>query len=245
MRSTAVLDLLAAALLAATAALLALRSPVRRPPRGGAVQQGDDRALLGRLRGPLAALGFVAGWAFVGGAVGVLAGLLGAVLTWRVLSGVESPAVARRREQVRAELPVAVELIGASLAAGGAAVTAFGLVAEALPGPLGDELAAVHHRLELGVDPALVWGELQQHAELAPLGRALSRAHDSGAAVVAVVAALAEDLRERARAEVEERARSVDVRAAAPLGVCLLPAFLLLGVVPMVAGLFTTMALFG
>jgi hypothetical protein len=47
---------------------------------------------------------------------------------------------------------------------------------------------------------------------------------------------LAEDLRRRDRADVESRARSVGVKAALPLGLCLLPAFVLVGVVPLVAG---------
>ena len=50
------------------------------------------------------------------------------------------------------------------------------------------------------------------------------------------MARLAEDLRRAARADVETRARAVGVKAAVPLGVCLLPAFVLVGVVPLVAG---------
>jgi Flp pilus assembly protein TadB len=239
------LAVLLAVVLAGAGGLLAVRPRLGRTVDTPVETGPDERALLARLRLPLSALAFAAGWAFLGGALGLLGGIVCTAVAWRVLSGVEGPAVARRRERIRTELPVAVELIGACLGAGGAAVTAFGVVAEALPGPLGEELAAVHHRLQLGVDPTLVWAEMEQHAQLAPLGRALARAHHSGAAVAGVVAALADDLRDRARAEVEERARSVDVRAAAPLGVCLLPAFLLLGVVPMVAGLFSVMDLFG
>jgi hypothetical protein len=47
---------------------------------------------------------------------------------------------------------------------------------------------------------------------------------------------LADDQRRRSHAEVEARARAVGVKAALPLGVCLLPAFILVGVVPLVAG---------
>jgi uncharacterized integral membrane protein len=43
---------------------------------------------------------------------------------------------------------------------------------------------------------------------------------------------------------VEARARSIEVKAAAPLGLCLLPAFVVLGVVPMVVGVFRSMELF-
>ena len=44
-----------------------------------------------------------------------------------------------------------------------------------------------------------------------------------------------------ARAEVEDRARAVGVKAAVPLGLCLLPAFVLIGIVPVVAGLLTSL----
>ena len=67
-----------------------------------------------------------------------------------------------------------------------------------------------------------------------PLGRALARSESSGASVADTVARLSEDLGRNHRAEVEDLARSVGVKAAVPLGVCLLPAFLLVGIVPVV-----------
>ncbi|RYE75031.1 MAG: type II secretion system protein, partial [Myxococcales bacterium] len=70
------------------------------------------------------------------------------------------------------------------------------------------------------------------------------RAHESGASVGTAIVALAEELRDRARFDVESRARSVDVKSAGPLGLCLLPAFVLIGVVPMVAGIFAASGLF-
>jgi hypothetical protein len=54
--------------------------------------------------------------------------------------------------------------------------------------------------------------------------------------VVAALTRLAQELRTRRRAEVEVRVRQVEVKAAVPLGVCLLPSFVLVGVVPLVAG---------
>jgi Flp pilus assembly protein TadB len=238
---------LLAALGAGTTALLLLRRPVRTPTpdRIAAERPGDDVGLLLRLRAPLCALAFVGSWAFVGGAVGVLVGVAAVVISWRVLGRTEGPAARRRREQLTRELPVGVQLLASCLAAGAATGPSLRLVAEALPGPLGDELRLVHHRLALGADPGAVWRELGTHPQLAPLGRTLARAHDSGASVRAAIEALAGELRARARADVEERARSVDVRAAAPLGACFLPAFLLLGVVPLVVGIFSSMDLFG
>jgi pilus assembly protein TadC len=70
----------------------------------------------------------------------------------------------------------------------------------------------------------------------------MARAQRSGAPVVAAVERLSDELARRSRAEVEDRARAVGVRAAVPLGVCLLPAFLLLGIVPLVVGLARSIA---
>jgi Flp pilus assembly protein TadB len=232
----------------AAAVLLGSRRPVRlpradasAPPPAAAV---DDVGVLLRLRIPLCGLGLVGGWAFVGDPLGVLAGLAVAAISWRVLGRTESPAARRRREQLARELPVGVQLLASCVAAGAAVGPALQVVADALPGPLGDELRRLHHRLELGVDPQVVWRELGSHPQLAALGRTLGRAHESGASVAAAIEALAGELRARARSDVEERARSVDVRAAAPLGACFLPAFLLLGVIPLVVGIFSSMRLF-
>ncbi len=60
------------------------------------------------------------------------------------------------------------------------------------------------------------------------------RAIESGASVSDALQRLAEDLHASARLEAETKARAVGVRAAAPLGLCLLPAFVLIGVVPLV-----------
>lgn len=173
----------------------------------------------------------------VGGVPGALAGLASAVAVW-VVSGRGEPAVVRReREAVRRDLPTLVLLVSLGLRAGAATSGAVRVAATALPGPGADRLLHAADRLSLGVDPPRVWADLAAEPGLAPLGRALSRAERSGAPVAAVVERLADDLALSGRAELEQRARAVGVRAAVPLGVCLLPAFLLLGIVPLVASL--------
>ena len=77
------------------------------------------------------------------------------------------------------------------------------------------------------------------------MGRSLARAHQSGASVRTAVEALAVELAAQSRSRIDALARSVEVRAAAPLGVCFLPAFVLVGVVPMVVGVFASMRFFG
>lgn len=212
------------------------------PPAGVAPLEGPDRALLTRLRLLLCGLAAVGGWAVLGGVVGGLAGIGAAVLSWRALSRLESPASVRRRRELERDLPVAVHLLGACLAAGAATTSALESVSEAMPGAVGQELALVRRRLQWGVDPASVWRSID--GPLAQLGRRMARAHESGASVQHAVTRLAEDLRNETRARADARARTVEVRAAAPLGVCFLPSFVLLGVVPLAAGLFSSLSLF-
>jgi hypothetical protein len=113
------------------------------------------------------------------------------------------------------------------------------LVCEALPGSATARLTGLIARVELGADPGEVWRLLSGDDVLAPLGRALARAHDSGASVVLAIDRLAGDLARDHRGVAEDRARAVGVKAAIPLGLCLLPSFLLVGIVPVVAGLLT------
>jgi pilus assembly protein TadC len=46
---------------------------------------------------------------------------------------------------------------------------------------------------------------------------------------------LGDELAREQRLEVEDKARTVGIRAALPLGLCLLPAFLVVGIVPVIA----------
>lgn len=236
----------AVVLLAMTSAAL-LVAPRPRLPAAGTVRLhgGEEQSVLRRLRPLFAALAFAGAWAFVTGVVGLVAGLMAATLSWRVLGRAESPGARRRREELERDLPTAVQLLGACLEAGSATSTALDAVAAALPGAVSEELVVVGRRIALGVQPVTVWRDLAEHPQLGPLGRALARAHQSGASVRVAIDSLATELAAQSRARTDELARSVEVRAAAPLGVCFLPAFLLLGVVPMVVGVFSSMRLFG
>lgn len=86
------------------------------------------------------------------------------------------------------------------------------------------------------------WAAIDEDESLAPLARALVRSQVSGASVVQAVERLADELERESLARAEDAARRVGVAAAIPLGVCLLPAFMLLGVVPTVASLFGSVA---
>lgn len=193
----------------------------------------------GRPRWLLSALAGAGGWLFVGGAAGPVAGVVVGAGCWWWLGRVEPAGLRREREQAVRDLPHLVRLLGAALRSGAAPGDGVRLAGSALPGPAADRLAGIPDRLALGVDPVRVWGSLADDDALAPLGRSLARAHETGAPVVDAVERLADELERSARARVEDRARAVGVKAALPLGLCLLPSFLLLGIVPLVAGLLS------
>jgi Flp pilus assembly protein TadB len=180
-----------------------------------------------------AALGSVV---LLGGHVGVVVAAPAAAGTWWATGRIEPPAARRRREQLVASIPHVVDLMAACLAAGLSPAAAVEQITAAVDPPISDELAALAARLRLGVDPVTVWRDLACHPQLGGLGRSVTRAVDSGASISDAMQRLAEDLRRRTRADVETRARAVGVKAAIPLGLCLLPAFVLVGVVPLVAG---------
>ncbi|MGI8901617.1 MAG: type II secretion system F family protein [Nocardioides sp.] len=195
---------------------------------------GAERTAI--MRGAAAATGAVGAAVFVGGDLGPPLGALAGVAVWVVVGRMEPSQARRRRERLESDLPHAVDLLAACLAGGQAPGPSVEQVARAVGGPVGQELGLASARLRLGVDPIGVWRDLSRHPQLGTLGRCVARAMDSGASVADAMARLAEDLRHETRSRMEGKARAVGVKAALPLGLCLLPAFVLTGVVPVVVG---------
>jgi Flp pilus assembly protein TadB len=151
------------------------------------------------------------------------------------------PAVRRQRanelrqQRLTADLPRAAELLASCLDAGAAPAAALGAVAAAVGGPVGLRLGQVATVLAAGGQVPLP----RPGSAAGPVDRlvaTLARAAATGAPLAASVRDLAVDERERARWAATERARVAGVRAVGPLAACFLPAFVLVGVVPVVAG---------
>jgi hypothetical protein len=233
-----------AAVLAAVAVAVALPPTVRaaeHPNRSSPV--GRDPGWVLRWRGLWSALAGAAVASFVSGPIGVAAGVASAVVAWVLIGRTEPADERRRRRAAERDLPGLVQLLAAALETGCDVGEALRLVCDACPGPASDALAAVPPRLALGLPPVQAWQPVLDDARLAPLGRALVRAGRSGASVTREVVRLADELARTSQASVEERARSVGVKAAVPLGLCLLPSFVLVGVVPLVVSLLRSLDL--
>ena len=189
--------------------------------------------------GPLtaAALAGAAVILLVGGVTGLVLGPIVGFALQRGLSRLEPAAVRRRRTTVRLSLPGAAELLAACLTAGTTLEAATMAVARAVGGPLGEDLDSVLRSVQLGSPPVQAWTAAALDPELAPLATALARASRGGAPPAEVLNDAAQDLRDRRRADGSAAAQRVGVHVVAPLALCFLPAFVLLGIVPLVLGL--------
>lgn len=177
--------------------------------------------------------------AVLGPGLGVVVAI-GAVLLGRRLRSSAEPAVSRRRRsRVGAQLPAALDLLVSTLESGQPQASALELVVGAIEPPLADDLARVAARLRVATDPSDVWDELAGDVVLGSVGRAFRRAETSGVPVARVVAEVSTELRREHHAARRDRGRRVAVRTAAPLGLCFLPAFFLVGIVPTVVGVFS------
>ncbi|TDD65169.1 type II secretion system F family protein [Actinomadura rubrisoli] len=184
-------------------------------------------------------LAYVAVGDLSGAVIGVLIGLA----VWHSFSRLGNAERKRNRARLVADLPVAVDLLAACLRGGTPWHQAVDAVADAVGGPLGDELRGVAIQIRLGADPTDAWLALTREPLLAPLARTAVRAVSTGAALAPSLSRLARDQRRIARTAAAARARSAGIRALAPLGLCFLPAFVLLGVVPAIAGIASTLLL--
>ncbi len=240
-----------AVVLAGIGAGVFIRAPAPQRLRHVRAEPVESSGLIARLRETdlltspwMAAAGSaVAVTQLVSGWTGVVIGTGVSVVAFRWVSGLETVAVRRRRERIVRDLPLAVDLLVAALAAGRPPSHAITAVGKAVGGPLGEDFVAIAARIELGAEPDAVWRDVSDDSVLAPLGRSFRRASRSGASITMVLERCVDDLRRRRHTAASGVARSAGVRTAAPLGLCFLPAFIAVGVVPTVAGAFWNLVL--
>jgi Flp pilus assembly protein TadB len=135
------------------------------------------------------------------------------------------------------DLAASWDLLAACLRAGLPVPAAVTAVADDLPADAGRALRATADLLAMGADPVDAWAPAMACPHTAPLARGARHTARSGTALADVVAALAATVRDSAGDAAEARAQRAGVLIAAPLGVCFLPAFICLGIAPVVAGL--------
>jgi Flp pilus assembly protein TadB len=184
-------------------------------------------------------LGLLAG-AAVGVASVAVAGLAAAPLAILAVPAASRLAgrLGGRAPAPRADpaLPLTLDLLAAALRGGRPLSVALRVAAPAADPTNAAALGRVAGLLELGADPAAAWASVDD-PNLLPVSLASRRSADSGARLAQGLQQLATDLRQQARAGAQERAHRAGVLAMLPLGLCFLPAFICIGVVPVVVGI--------
>ncbi|MBV6696959.1 type II secretion system F family protein [Kitasatospora aureofaciens] len=183
----------------------------------------------------------------LGGGVGLVVGVGLAVGVYRALARARSPADRRadlEEELLTRQLPLSAELLAACLGSAASPSVAVVAVGRSVGAPMGPRLVAIGAELALGAPPELCWSRLsEQHPSLAPLAGCMVRTSLGGAPAAGPLIGLAHARRTAAGRAAQARVRRAGVLATAPLGLCFLPAFVLIGVVPVVMGLTTRFAL--
>lgn len=160
-----------------------------------------------------------------------------------------------------ADAPLILDLLAAMLSAGASVENALAVVAESCEPSICSALTRVHAARLLGASWDAAWdtgaAEGGSPREVASRGtrsvrkrsghrrgtsireirQGLQFATTTGAPSAALLRAHADQLRRRHNREIDRRAAALGVQLVLPLGLCSLPAFICLGVVPVVLGL--------
>jgi hypothetical protein len=152
----------------------------------------------------------------------------------RVFRAVYARRRAREAEHaLQRELPVVVDLLGVAVGAGCTPYQAVGVAARWAPPGVGAALAAVIHACDLGASfDAALERAVDNSPLLRPVADALLASDRLGAPVAPALGRLAAEERAVLRRRAEAHARRVPVRLLFPLVFLVLPAFVLLTLVP-------------
>jgi pilus assembly protein TadC len=177
-----------------------------------------------------------AGVVLFGPVRGGLGGLAVAPLVGRLIGLAQARAVLRAPPDAVQRVPLVLDLLAAALHSGQPVAAAVAVVAPVAGDDHGERLRLVAGLLRFGADPAVAWASLSDSV-LAPVAGAAVRSAESGLRLARGFELLAAELRDEARAAALARAHRAGVWAMAPLGLCFLPAFACLGVLPVIVGI--------
>lgn len=154
-----------------------------------------------------------------------------------VNAGSEAEKPASPADAAPVDTALVLELLAAQLRAGLAPLTALGTLAEALNSR---PLYTVCQRLQMGSG----WGSAWSGPAAGTFGElrdALAPAYTGGAPSTALLLSLADAHRLSERRAAERAAGKLSVALVVPLGLCSLPAFICLGIVPILISLLPTL----
>lgn len=143
--------------------------------------------------------------------------------------------IALRRERVRHELPVAMDLLTLAIMAGESVPAALGRVGGLLEGDVAAEFRRAYGSLRAGATVADAIGELAQrlpHASAARLADSLMTAIDRGAPLADTLRAQADDLRQARRRDLLEMGGRREIAMLVPVVFLILPTLVVFVLLP-------------
>jgi pilus assembly protein TadC len=182
-----------------------------------------------------AAAGGALGWAVMGTAAAMLLAVMAAAVGVLVVRRTRADRALTPEQDT--ELAAGWDLLAVCLEAGLPVAVAVSAAAETLHGAAGARLRRVAGLLELGADPAAAWLAAEHLPAVATFARAAGRSASTGSALAQVARAEATRLRATLLDAAQAKAQRAAVLITGPLGLCFLPAFLVLGIAPVVVGL--------
>jgi len=140
-----------------------------------------------------------------------------------------------RARRVEREVPQLLDLLAAGSTAGLSAELSLRRAGEALRGPLGDDIRGIARLTDLGArwrEELAAYATRTGSVDLRRTVAVLQRTERLGASLADATRELAAEVRQARRTATLERARTAPVKMLFPLVFLILPAFLLLTVVP-------------
>ena len=162
-----------------------------------------------------------------------------AVAASLVVAAVAAGARLLRRAKPTApsELALTLDVLGGCLAAGASMPSALRAARTVSTDRVSTVFDVVAVALQGGQDPDTTWARVGAEVpELAAVGRLCARAASTGAPVAAELHRMAASHRTAINARRHRQLQRASVWLVLPLGSCFLPAFVLVGVVPLVVG---------
>lgn len=128
-----------------------------------------------------------------------------------------------------------LDVMAQLFASGSSLATGLAAVGNHLPGC--QPLVKVAHQLTLGLDWDTAWQHTTDNTHLSQLAHELRFVYASAVPAAHMLTTAATALRANRKRLAEQLAQELAIRLVLPTGICLLPSFILLGIIPMVLSL--------
>jgi tight adherence protein C len=174
--------------------------------------------------------GLIVGTSSSGFGGGVLFAVLGGVVGFILPGMVVSMRTRRRREELRAELPDALDLLAVSVEAGLGFDGAITKLTEHMEGALTEELELTLNEMRIGESRHVALKKLSERSaapEVANFSRAIIQADQLGISLGRILRVQAVDTRNRRQAAAEERAAKAPIKMLFPTVLFIFPAMFL------------------